>query len=532
MVIRKAQLLFAGVTLITLVMLASGWMTKQQILDATNRLKSEADVYQRTALEFRHSVVQVQQWLTDVSATRGLDGLDDGFHKAAAYAQKARELIPRLETADPESREQYRHMLRTFDAYYASGEQMARLYVAQGPQGGNPFMGQFDAAAETMSQSVDELLRGADKRRTAIQSSLADAIDNASWLIGLLSILLGGVMLGGLYYLIQLLKPLVNLRGVADHLARKDLSVDVQSMTGEHEIAQLNRSFGQMRDGLRSAIIQISESIEEVARSAQSVSGVAQETHGNVHRQQSELHSLALAIQEMDQTVQDISASTTAAADAANNADRQVDTGARVVANTIATINRLSEEVQSGASVMGELEADSNNIGSVLDVIKGIAEQTNLLALNAAIEAARAGEQGRGFAVVADEVRTLASRTQQSTQEIQDMIERLQGGAQEASRVMSRGRSTAETAVTEITEAGEALGTIRQAVTTIRDMSIQIASAAEEQSAVSSNIRNNVMGIQGAMDATVQSSEQANRVSANLDQQAEKLQSVVSEFRF
>ncbi len=532
LIIRKAQILFVVVTLITLAMLAAGWSTKRDIRSATRQLTEQVDGFQLKALELRLCVVQVQQWLTDISATRGLDGLNDGFDQAASYAGRAGSIIDSLQTMDPEYRQQYQELRNTFDSYYATGRKMAELYVAEGPSGGNKYMGTFDQVAATMSAAVEQLVKRAEQRKSAIAATLEHEIDVAAWIIGLLSMLLGGVMLGGVFYLIRLLKPLISLRAVAQNLTSKDLSAEVPAAQGKHEIALLVQSFGQMRDGLRAALQQIRQSTEDVASSAKSVANVAQQTHGNVTRQQVELQGLEVAIGEMDQTVREISASTTAAADAANSADQNVGNGAQVMDNTVRTINRLSAEVESGTQVMGQLEAESSNIGSVLDVIRGIAEQTNLLALNAAIEAARAGEQGRGFAVVADEVRTLASRTQQSTQEIQDMIERLQHGAREASSVMKRGRDAAGDAVTEIALAGEALDTIRQSVTTIRDMSIQIASAAEEQSAVSGSIRNNVVGIREAMDDTVAGSEQASSISAGLDGQANALRAVVGEFKF
>ena len=200
-------------------------------------------------------------------------------------------------------------------------------------------------------------------------------------------------------------------------------------------------------------------------------------------------------MQEMSTTVMEVSRNAQGAEESAREAEQEALAGNQVVSSTIEAINGLSKDVDMAAKVIHKLETESENIGAVLDVIKSIAEQTNLLALNAAIEAARAGEQGRGFAVVADEVRTLASRTQESTQEIQTTIERLQTGAAEAVTVMDKSKHTAESSVDHAEKAGVSLNTIISAVGAITQVNSVIATAAEEQNAVAVEINNNVDNI-------------------------------------
>ncbi len=221
---------------------------------------------------------------------------------------------------------------------------------------------------------------------------------------------------------------------------------------------------------------------------------------GTVLEQKDEVDKVATAMTEMSATVHEVARNATEAAEAAQRADEETSKGKSVVSQAIEAIDLLANEVNDAAQVIHRLEQDSDEIGAVLDVIRGIAEQTNLLALNAAIEAARAGEQGRGFAVVADEVRTLAQRTQQSTQEIQNMIERLQSGAQDAVKAMEQGRSRAQVGVEQAAEAGTSLETIAQAVGTISDMNTQIATAAEEQSVVAEEINLNIVAISDMID--------------------------------
>ncbi len=230
------------------------------------------------------------------------------------------------------------------------------------------------------------------------------------------------------------------------------------------------------------------------------VSNVSSGGQGLILEQKGEVDQVATAMTEMSATVHEVARNATEAAEAAQRADEETGKGKMVVSQAIEAIDLLANEVNDAAQVIHRLEQDSDEIGAVLDVIRGIAEQTNLLALNAAIEAARAGEQGRGFAVVADEVRTLAQRTQQSTQEIQNMIERLQSGAQDAVKAMEQGRSRAQVGVEQAAEAGVSLETIAQAVGTISDMNTQIATAAEEQSVVAEEINLNIVSISDMAD--------------------------------
>ncbi|MEW6648491.1 MAG: methyl-accepting chemotaxis protein [Pseudomonadota bacterium] len=198
---------------------------------------------------------------------------------------------------------------------------------------------------------------------------------------------------------------------------------------------------------------------------------------------------------------------------------------------TIRAINTLAGEVEQAASAMQQLESDSRNIGAVLDVIRGVAEQTNLLALNAAIEAARAGEQGRGFAVVADEVRVLAQRTQKSTQEIESMIGQLQEAAVAAARTMEKGRARAQETVTQARSAGESLDAIASAVGVISDMNTQIASAVEEQSAVAEELNKNISNISHIAEMSAEGSHQTAAASADIRRLADELEALVGRFK-
>nr|WP_275285022.1 methyl-accepting chemotaxis protein [Thiospirillum jenense] len=296
------------------------------------------------------------------------------------------------------------------------------------------------------------------------------------------------------------------------------------------ELGRMAEGFNQFIAKIQSLVKAVASSAGELSSATQQVSQITAETNQGVRQQQSETDQVATAMNQMTATVEAVAQNAHAAAQAAQQADSASAQGQRVVQQTLEAINLLAHEVERASTVIAKLETNSESIGAVVDVIKGIADQTNLLALNAAIEAARAGEQGRGFAVVADEVRTLASRTQQSTREIQQMIEQLQAGANEAVSAMHLGQQQAQDSVNKAQDAGAALGAITDSVATIADMNHQIASAAEQQSAVAEEINRNIINISQVADRTSSGAEQTTRATERLAELARRLRTQLDQF--
>lgn len=297
------------------------------------------------------------------------------------------------------------------------------------------------------------------------------------------------------------------------------------------EVGTLSASFNRLIKRLANIVSEVKERSENLKIASETLSKVTDETRQGVQNQNDAIIQVVTAMTEMEATVREVASNAEHASESANEGDREASNGSEVVNQTVAAIRELANDVQGSAEVISKLKENSENIGTVLDVIKSISDQTNLLALNAAIEAARAGEHGRGFAVVADEVRVLAHRTQESTKEIEESINLLQTGAQKAVDVMEASLLKAENAVDQAHIAGESLSMINSAVTNILAMNIQIASAAEQQSATTEEINRNLSDIQLVAEQTASGAEQTAASSNELNELGEQLQVLVSQFK-
>lgn len=385
----------------------------------------------------------------------------------------------------------------------------------------------IDPIAENIAKLIDLQLVIAKQERENAQH-IYDK--DFRWFIAIASIAGIIMVISGIWVGRSIANPLNELRRTIENAdANKDLTVKI-STDQQDEIGQVASAFARMLEAFRQIIGDVRTTSGQLQEYATSLSNTTELTREGVAVQTRETDQVATASTEMSQAIEEVSRNAQQAATAASDANHETKEGSKVLQQAIQSINSLASRISAASQVINRVETDSAAIGSVLDVIRGIAEQTNLLALNAAIEAARAGEQGRGFAVVADEVRSLAQRTQESTQEIQQMIERLQSGAQEAVKSMSEGTEEMALTVEQTEQAGNSLSAIAKSVATINDMNNQIASATEQQMAVSQEISRNVVNISDVAKSSEHSMTEVDRASSELMDAANRLAAMVNEF--
>ena len=339
----------------------------------------------------------------------------------------------------------------------------------------------------------------------------------------------GGILLlvifGRMFGITLLMHNIERLKQDLGAVAGGDFSraVLIEAQNKGNEIGEIFTAYNTMLEQIGGLVAGVNQAVGEVTVGAEQVSTASANTSEGMHQQHSDIDQVATAMNEMAATVKEVASNAVHAAEAANGADQEARLGQEIVSSTLASINGMEQQIKEAAGVMGQLNADTQEVDQVLEVIKGIAEQTNLLALNAAIEAARAGEQGRGFAVVADEVRTLAQRTQQSTEEIRVIIERLQAQSRKAVTTIEQSQAQTTESVEKTAEAGEALDKITTAVATIKDMNNQIATAVEEQGMVAGEMDQRITSIADAANASTREAEQTAKAVKDIVSQMQHL---------
>ncbi|MBL1376822.1 HAMP domain-containing methyl-accepting chemotaxis protein [Zobellella iuensis] len=382
----------------------------------------------------------------------------------------------------------------------------------------------IDGLAQTIAEGATTLLANQ-------QASMSRESDWSRIII--LSVTAAALIMGVLFaWLITLgiINPLKLLVSQANRIAEGDLSQDIRH-NRKDELGRLMDRMQTMTLNLRQLVSELNNSAGHIATSAEELSAVSEQTRTGVNQQRMELEQVSTAMNQMAATVQEVARHAETAFGSARTADSDASAGDQKVTLTIAHINELAEEVRRSLATINQLESESLNIGSILDVIKGVAEQTNLLALNAAIEAARAGEHGRGFAVVADEVRALAQRTQQATSQIETLIQGLQAKAQESVTMMGKSASMAEETVAIANEAGDSIHAITRSVSDIQQMNSQIATASEQQSSVAEEINRSVFSIREVSEHSAAATEQTASSSSELARLGTELQRLIGRFR-
>ncbi|MCO4785663.1 methyl-accepting chemotaxis protein [Marinomonas atlantica] len=480
----------------------------------------------------RYYTVQVQQFLTDMGATRGNDALPE----AQQSLQDAKKSLGKLKGYLPEYTNQVSELTVQLDALYDSGYKMALAYINDGTEAGNALMkgdGGLDDASIELSNSLNEVAEDISQRLEAMSQLSIYNIDHTEQ-VALISSLVSAVLtVCALLYLRRKTLPGIktleeSLRDIAQ--GARDLTVRLEEK-GNDELADVSKSFNVFIMSLNQLVGAVQKQSQELSAVGGQMLVASERTSYGMEELQNETLGIAGAIEEMQGTIRYVAEGADETANAAKESDSFAREVSGIVNGNAASITKLSEGVQEAARALQALESQTADVGSILDVIRDIADQTNLLALNAAIEAARAGEQGRGFAVVADEVRTLAQRTQESTEQIQQMITKLQSGAHDAVVVMDNSKQQAEETVIKSNEASDALVKISNSISNMSAKATEIAAAMEQQAASAETIDGRIRMIRDEAATTSVNATQTNQASKRVQQQASELSDLVSSYR-
>lgn len=501
---------------------------------SNDRLNDVKEIYYPILEKASASVVALDR-ITETLNSAVSAGESEMIGGATEYADKVRTHLREIESLEPKRKDQVVNIVGEFEDYFRIASALSLGMIS-----GTIDRGQLSQQTTTMAAKLNTLKRDMETFRVESHDIFTRNINDTTQemnnavkgglftalltfvVVVVVSIYITANITGSLAGIVSSLKDIANGEG--------DLTRRIRQ-TSNDEIGELVFWFNSFVEKLQGIIREVvavtsplstvSGELSQLANNSQKVSSDQLDATRNVER----------SISEMFNSLSENAANASNAADAAAGADSETKMGRQVVDATMAAINILAQEVERAADTIRQLEADTTSVGNILDVIQGIAGQTNLLALNAAIEAARAGEQGRGFAVVADEVRTLASRTQVSTQEIHSVIEQLRRTARAISEVMEQSQRRARESVERAAQAGVSLATIAGKVETISNMNIQIASATEEQQQTSSYIQRSVEDIRNASEGAAKGSRQVAEATEQLTQVTTKLTRVTGQFR-
>lgn len=557
---------------IMLAMLLAGLNYRQYGAIAGDIQVAQAEHYPilKGATQLVKSTKDVQQYLTDMAATRGLNGLDDGIEQAKQAATKFYKTLDELRALDAEHDRDLQAMKPVFDEYLQTGLDLVDTYVMSGPESGNLKMPEFDEDARRIVAMVDAYFAAAetdfDQGLEIIESRTASASATGVW-VAVCALVIGLIIA---YYVARLIsRPVIDMAAAAERISFGDIDVDVsfhskdeigtlahsfrrlisyfqEIATAADSISEndltvavepksekdvLGLSFARMIGNLTTMVRQLGDNAGQLVSAANQIAASSEQMSRGANDQAQQVGQVGTAIEEMTATILEASRNTGEASESSKSASETARSGGQIVSDTIHGMQKIGDVVRQSAASITKLAGSADQIGEIISVIDDIADQTNLLALNAAIEAARAGEQGRGFAVVADEVRKLAERTGKATGEITDMIKGIQSETTEAVASMEAGIQEVDKGRAMADKAGNSLQEIVSMSERVMDMIQQISTSSEEQSVAAEQISKNIEYISSVTKETAAGAEQSAAAAEELHRSAESLQGIVGRFR-
>lgn len=509
-------------------------LSTKTALSNVKTLESTRDI-QFPVLQASESALVSLERLKESLASAVTTGDEEALNGANKLAEQMKKQLTTVGQLESEVSREVGQILQSFDAYYAVAFKVSQEMVSNTAD-----MATIGERSQKMNadyeNTVNKLTSFRDVQLKQFKSAIDDANSQASQMITVGVIMMVITVLALFGTALPVVKGIDSslghiIRSLRD-LAKEDGDLTVRIQTNsKDELGDLAFWFNSFMEKLQGVVKEIVNTALPLSSLAKDLHQLTDDTNRTIAVQRKAADQAKVAVDDMSNSVIAEASSANEASNAANDSNVAADRGQQTVGVTVNNIRQLASNVQEASEVILKLETDANQVGAVLDVIKGIAEQTNLLALNAAIEAARAGEQGRGFAVVADEVRTLASRTQKSTEEIQKTIEQLQSAARSAVQKMQQSTVQADQSVTSANQAGDSLQAITTSIRRIREMNQHIASATEEQQVMAGTIVGHVVDIVKHTEHTSQSAGHIAKASRELANLAQNLENIARLFR-
>ena len=505
----------------------SGDIRKQMVFLANTQTNIITELH-----SLQIATIQIQQWLTDISATRGMDGLNDGFDEAEKSVAQFRQAVSQLQELDKHSGINYAELIPTMEVYHQTGVKMANAYIKGGASAGNQIMAEFDAAASTMYGNIDIIAKRVESGQT---DAFAEEVHKTQ-MAEISVIIFGGIYLILLIFVLVgiqrfILKPVNNILNMTENLNQGDGDLTQRlTIKGKHEISALAQGFNTFIASTDDMVSQVTKSVSRLIPMSQELLSSNTEIESASLKQSEHSRAVGESIVQTRESANEVLIFIQQIINSVKNNIAELDDGQQVARETIKGMDQLAGEITLVSEAVMRLSEDSTKIESIIDVINAISEQTNLLALNAAIEAARAGEAGRGFAVVADEVRTLATRTKDATKEVQEMISSIQNGTVNVSEIMEKGMKSSHYSVTQVNQTAEAMHKLAASMAEIDTQAEKIEDETKVQNNHFLSVAKNINEMESQFSQTLEHLENNTSFGEDLNKLSAKLQSLIGKF--